>query len=586
MSILSPPTSAVRNKVGKGNEQILKPEQAPVRRSPSEREKLKEVKACLNFEGCSRRNSKIQKVSQHFESRTPNVRGEHGRGRRSRRSRSMSRSPEPTSIFSRIRRGRSESPRHRLEGKERKEGGVFNRMRECSSCGALYTTDYCCSEGSFRDKIIYDLDKTPDLSQRSPQNCPKCGNPVDGHYCQRCALLRKKFKEDLNGAHFGYNCPPKVLIIPNPEPLNNQIVKELPPAVPSFDSACYSEDGNSFTYDSPSNLVHDSPTVFNPLLTRYWKIFACYDDDDDDYTIVITHNEPDNSLSMGDEHLDTIPATKSDEFIKSSVENLVPNPSESKGEYECDVPVCEVFTTFSNILFDADYDFYSSDDQSFFDEDILKKIYSNPLFDEEIISMKIDPRHFNAESDLIESLLNHDSSIISSSSKIDSLFDEFAGELTLLKSISPGINENDCDPEEETRFIKRLLYDNSSLRLLEEFIFENSDTAIESFSPSPIPVEDSDSLMEEINLSFTPVDPIPLGIEEDDYVFERDILILEELLSNDSLSLPENESFHFDIPSSSCPPANPPNCNTGILNVIVMGDISKQKVPMPRLMFT
>nr|GEX32334.1 reverse transcriptase domain-containing protein [Tanacetum cinerariifolium] len=183
-------------------------------------------------------------------------------------------------------------------------------------------------------------------------------------------------------------------------------------------------------------------------------ILACYDDDDDDYTIAITHKEPDNSLNIGDEHLDTILATESDEFIKSSVENLIPIPSESEGEHECDVPAFEVFTTFSNILFDADYDFYSSDDQSFYDEDIPKKIYSNPLFDEEIISMKMDQHHFNAESDLIKSLLNHDSSIISSSSKIDSLFDELADELTLLRSILPGINETDCDPEEEIRLIK------------------------------------------------------------------------------------------------------------------------------------
>nr|GEZ67961.1 hypothetical protein [Tanacetum cinerariifolium] len=90
---------------------------------------------------------------------------------------------------------------------------------------------------------------------------------------------------------------------------------------------------------------------------RYFKIPACYDDDDDDYAFAITPNEPDKSLSMEDEQLDTIPATESDEFIKSSVENLVPNPSESEGESECDVPVCDVFTTFSNILFDVDYDF-------------------------------------------------------------------------------------------------------------------------------------------------------------------------------------------------------------------------------------
>ncbi|GKB34034.1 hypothetical protein Tco_0878976 [Tanacetum coccineum] len=67
---------------------------------------------------------------------------------------------------------------------------------------------------------------------------------------------------------------------------------------------------------------------------RYWKIPICYDDDDD-YTIAITPvlptKEPVNSLSMGDEHLDTIPATESDEVIKSSVENLIPIPSEPEG---------------------------------------------------------------------------------------------------------------------------------------------------------------------------------------------------------------------------------------------------------------
>ncbi|GKF52400.1 hypothetical protein Tco_0159310, partial [Tanacetum coccineum] len=73
-----------------------------------------------------------------------------------------------------------------------------------------------------------------------------------------------------------------------------------------------------------------------------------------------------------------------------------------------------------------------------------------------------------------------------------------------------------------------------------------SDAVIESFSPSPIPVEDSDSLMEEIDIFLAPDDSIPPGIENDDYDSKGDILFLEELLSNDSLSLPENESFHFD----------------------------------------
>nr|GFD50671.1 hypothetical protein [Tanacetum cinerariifolium] len=102
--------------------------------------------------------------------------------------------------------------------------------------------------------------------------------------------------------------------------------------------------------------------------------------------------EPENSLRMGGEHLDTIPETKSDEFIKSRVENLIPIPSESEDlpDSECDVPACDDFTTFSNLLFDADDDFFSIDDESFFDEDISKEIYSNPFFDEKIISIKID----------------------------------------------------------------------------------------------------------------------------------------------------------------------------------------------------
>nr|GEU45370.1 hypothetical protein [Tanacetum cinerariifolium] len=167
---------------------------------------------------------------------------------------------------------------------------------------------------------------------------------------------------------------------------------------------------------------------------RYWKIPACCDDDDDS---AITPNEPVDSLSMRDEHLNTISATKSDEFIKSCVENLVPN---------LNVP---------------------------------EKICSNPLFEEEIIPIKIDQRHDNAES-------THDSSLIISS-KIDSLLDEFAGELTLLKSIPPGIDKIDCYPENEILLTKRLLYDNSSPRPPKEFVSKNSNADIESFSPSPIP---------------------------------------------------------------------------------------------------
>ncbi|GJT28243.1 hypothetical protein Tco_0908518 [Tanacetum coccineum] len=307
---------------------------------------------------------------------------------------------------------------------------------ECSSCGALYNKSCGCSKGGLVDKFVRDPNKTPDSSQRPPQDCVKCGNPVEGPNCQGCALWRKKLKEvwftichengiyqDLlntyessdddtnvvnapqepfvscgNGAHIGYNCPPKVLIISNPEPCNNQTDDELPQNLPSFDPTCYSGDGSSFTYDSTPNFVNDSPNI--PV---------CYDDDDDEESsiplkdiiiyglprcVAITPDSPKtDSLIMVDKHLDTILKTESDEFIKSSVENLVQNPSESEDECECDVPDYDDsqttnFSTYSNPLFD---DSTSSDDESSHEEEIHEMsfiTYLNPFFDLDEILMK------------------------------------------------------------------------------------------------------------------------------------------------------------------------------------------------------
>ncbi|GKB50144.1 hypothetical protein Tco_0900897 [Tanacetum coccineum] len=279
-------------------------------------------------------------------------------------------------------------------------------------------------------------------------------------------------------------------------------------------------------------------STHTPEPSRRFNSIYYDDDDDEESSIAITPDFPiTNSLIMEDELLDTIPEMESDEENESSVEDLNLTPSESEDlsdiESECDMPVCDDFMTFSNHIFDSNDDFTSSDDESLSDEDVPEenfKIYSNPLFDEEIISTKIDPHHFNAESDLIESLLNRDTSIVSSP-KFDSLLEEFSGELAHINLISPEIDEADFDPEEEIRLVEKLLYDNSSPRPPEELNSENSDAVIESFSPSPIPVEDSDSLMEEIDIFLAPDDSIPPGIENDDYDSKGDILFLEELLS-------------------------------------------------------
>nr|GEV11125.1 hypothetical protein [Tanacetum cinerariifolium] len=334
------------------------------------------------------------------------------------------------------------------------------------------------------EEILNGPMRTQDPSENSSQGpphvdhhyCYGCGDSFDGIFCQRCTC-----ESCGNGAHYGYNCPPKVPIISNPEPCHNQNVDEFSQTLTSFHPTCYSGDENSFTYDSTPNFVDDSSNDFNPPSqpsmdsyeffrniarysydcspqvlfiynpepindsmielcetfqawlqqqvgnldsyspdpSRYQKIPIYYDDDDDEesstplrdiiiselspciaITPVLSTEEPKDSLIIGDKHLDTIPDKESDEFIKSSVKNLVPNPSEfedlSNIGSECDVPVCDDFTTFSNLLFDADDNFSSSDDKSFSDEDYPDVNPPSP----EISNKEI----FQAKGDLMKSI--------------------------------------------------------------------------------------------------------------------------------------------------------------------------------------
>ncbi|GJY36935.1 hypothetical protein Tco_0422313 [Tanacetum coccineum] len=248
-------------------------------------------------------------------------------------------------------------------------------IKECSLCGALYTSDYCCSKEGIVDKIIRELP--------SP-SCARCGTPVDGPQCRGCALLRKKIKEDL----FTY-C------------VENGIFQDL-------QDTSESSDDNTNVVNAPQEpfVVKQDPD--NPQSPPHIDHFChkCGDSLDEIFcrrctydTIAITPvlpiKEPDNSLSMGDEHLDTVPETKSDEVIKSSVEDRVPIPSESEGipEKMCDVPLYENTTPLnalnehSEIVVDSNNDSTSSNDDSPYGEDIDYVDVSPP--DAEIVSLEV-----------------------------------------------------------------------------------------------------------------------------------------------------------------------------------------------------
>ncbi|GKA70190.1 hypothetical protein Tco_0776254 [Tanacetum coccineum] len=196
--------------------------------------------------------------------------------------------------------------------------------------------------------------------------------------------------------------------------------------------------------------------------------FFCYDDDDDEesyiplrdiiselpLSVAITPDlptlEPEDSLIMGNKDLSTIPKKESAELIKSSVEDLVPIPSESKdtseSDSDCDLPSCDDFSpinvykeksmTFSNPLFNSSDDFTSSNEESLSDEDLLEenvKIYSNPLFkfDDEYISSDVNP--------LFDEVLKNIESEESYVSKLD--------ESDLLVTPLSTFNEHECfDP--------------------------------------------------------------------------------------------------------------------------------------------
>ncbi|GJT04609.1 hypothetical protein Tco_0839071 [Tanacetum coccineum] len=254
--------------------------------------------------------------------------------------------------------------------------------------------------------------------------------------------------------------------------------------------------------------------------------------------------EPDNSLNMGDEHLNTILVTESDEVIKSSVENLVPIPSEFEGisDDTCDVPTC-------------------------------------------------DNNRVNVESDLVESLINRD---ISHSSKIDPILEEFARELAHIALIPPGVVEADFDQnddtssdddsfenieyvdaspsyseldslEEENEDQEEKEFNLEDIFQIQDVIFREKllnvhrliykieslkdnltpDRVLESLSPFPIPVADSDSFLEESDTSLSHLDN---SLPE----FETSSNHTEETRSSSTtthanFSLPEYDSFLFEI---------------------------------------
>nr|GEY20763.1 hypothetical protein [Tanacetum cinerariifolium] len=282
-----------------------------------------------------------------------------------------------------------------------------------------------------QEPFVFNQDPGKNPAQSPPHIdhhcCYGCGDSLDGIFCRRCTYensfaydLTPNFVNDSpnvfnpppqpppdsyefcrNDAHYSHDCPPQV-----PKFNRFSFLKTAKVLLLAWDRVFEIKDAFGNKQYKPEDVqelirklfnnvqnIHEELVEYNNTPSWNRPAFSNYDDDDDeDYTIAITPEEPDNSLSMGDEHLDIISATESNEVIKSSVEDLVPIPSESEGILNNmrDVPFCDNSSPL-DISKDQFEDFSDSNndstsiDDDYFSIDDIDYVAASPLDFEPVI---------------------------------------------------------------------------------------------------------------------------------------------------------------------------------------------------------
>nr|GEV08721.1 hypothetical protein [Tanacetum cinerariifolium] len=293
----------------------------------------------------------------------------------------------------------------------------------CQQCGVVLTNGIClnCIHGDGK-----------------PITCWECESPLRSGFCLVCdSKAENSFTYDPdsfndtssnfnylpqpqlcgNNSHYGYDCPPQESLDNSSKEIavsnSNQEKEE-----PSQDSDIHQliEECSTEICEEQRQSMED--TMLELVKICQEKEFLCIHDNVED----LIESGLNSKLLLINSNSQR--RKKEQQEVKNVVEQSA-ECGNRKDESKCDVPAKDdcspTFTTFSNPLFNND-DLDSSNDESLPEEDVRAdefKVYSNPLFDEdEINSDKLDPHCFNVESDIVESLLNHDT-FIDSSSKFD-----------------------------------------------------------------------------------------------------------------------------------------------------------------------
>ncbi|GJW75337.1 hypothetical protein Tco_0134707 [Tanacetum coccineum] len=324
---------------------------------------------------------------------------------------------------------------------------------------------------------------------------------IDIHFRRECEDMIDELKSKFNGMSIEINKKKELQRL-------EQVANLSTYPSQRFKSFCYDDD-DDYDYEERSIPLRDIISELPPSIA---------------ITPVLPTLEPEDSLIMGNEELSTIPKKESDEVIKSSVEDFVPIPSESKdtsrSDSECILPLCDDFSpiniyeeksmTFSNPLFDSNDYFTSSDDESLSDEDDIefKDSYDSNLDESTLLVTPLfdsNKDEFFAPGDDIELLLHHDSSTPKIS--VVSILEGFTDETPLEE------NDDLFDLKSKTNEWKQILYDAPIDDLM---------TKDKIFDPG--------GDIDEID-AFLDVD-ISTDIEDGYHDSEGDILYLESFLSN------------------------------------------------------
>nr|GEY42387.1 hypothetical protein [Tanacetum cinerariifolium] len=246
---------------------------------------------------------------------------------------------------------------------------------------------------------------------------------------------------------------------------------------------------------------------------------------------------------MGDEHLDTIPATKSDEVIKSSVENLIPIPSESEGipEHICDVPFhdnsppldvskdqTEDFSEYNNEVSSIDNDSFSIDNIDCVEASPPdSKLVSSEVM--EIVILEVG----GIDDDILLTIK-------------DDILREKILNVNLLIATIEALNDNptlssDCKTKSSSTSLNSLLEEtNTSDNSLPEF--ENFYFDLGEISSGSTTTHSDISLPDYEAFSF-----------DDDHIKE---INSGSTTTRSDLSLSEYDSFTFDLLNDQCPPTD------------------------------